>query len=122
MSDKDKIRNRYIQMYQGMTEKDGELLENVLHPDFVLMHMTGMCQTKEEFIQAVQNGTLNYDSVRHRSIDVRLHENEAELTGKSLVHASVFGGRWNTWRLQINCSLKKENNIWMITSAKASTF
>lgn len=63
MSDKDKIRNRYIQMYQ----------------------------TKEEFIQAVQNGTLNYDSVRHRSIDVRLHENEAELTGKSLVHASVFG-------------------------------
>ena len=94
MSDKDKIRNRYIQMYQ----------------------------TKEEFIQAVQNGTLNYGSVRHRSIDVRLHENEAELTGKSLVHASVFGGRWNTWRLQINCSLKKENNIWMITSAKASTF
>ena len=77
MTDKDKVRNRYIQMYQGMTEKDGNLLEDILHPDFVLMHMTGMRQTKEEFIQAVQNGTLNYDSAHHQSMDVILHENEA---------------------------------------------
>lgn len=50
MEEKDKIRNSYIQMYQGMTEKDGNLLEDILHPDFMLMHMTGMRQTKEEFI------------------------------------------------------------------------
>lgn len=123
MSDKEEIiRNCYITMYQGMVNKDEDILSEVLHPSFTLIHMTGMRHSKEAFIQAVTDGTLNYSSARHQSIEVTLNGNEAELTGKSLVHAAVFGGGWHTWRLQLRCHLKRENGTWLITKATASTY
>ena len=123
MSDEEEIvKNCYRKMYQGMINKDKDLMSKVLHPSFTLIHMTGMRQPKEEFIQAVMDGTLNYNSASHHSIDVTLKGNEAELTGRSLVHAAVFGGGWHTWRLQLRCHLKCENGSWLIIKAAASTY
>lgn len=123
MSDQEEIiRNCYITMYQGMVNKDEDILSMMLHSSFTLIHMTGMRQSKEAFIRAVTDGTLNYSSARHQSIEVTLNGNEAELTGKSLVHAAVFGGGWHTWRLQLNCHLRYEEGKWLITRAKASTY
>ena len=36
-------------MYQGMVEKDASILREVLAPEFVLVHMTGMRQPLEAF-------------------------------------------------------------------------
>lgn len=105
-----------------MVNQDEELLQEVLDPSFALVHMTGMRQPKSEFIRAVMNGTLNYSSVRHQHIDVNIKGNEAELTGKSLVHAAVFGGGWHTWRLQLQCSLKETDGVWLLTEARASIY
>ena len=109
-------------MYEGMVNKDEELLQEVMDPSFVLVHMTGLRQPKVEFIWAVRDGTLNYGWARHQHIDVNIKENEAELTGKSLVHAAVFGDGWHTWRLQLQCRLKKKDGVWLITEARASTY
>lgn len=122
MDDENRAAECYRLMYEGMVKKDGELLQKVLDSSFVLVHMTGMRQPKAEFIRAVQDGTLNYSSARHQHIDVEVKGKEAELTGKSLVHAAVFGGGWNTWRLQLRCRLKKTDGEWLITEAKASTY
>lgn len=122
MDDENRAEECYRLMYEGMVKKDEELLQKVLDSSFVLVHMTGMRQPKAEFIRAVQDGTLNYSSARHQYIDVEVKGKEAELTGKSLVHASVFGGGWNTWRLQLRCRLKKTDGEWLITEAKAYTY
>lgn len=122
MDDRKKIEECYRLMYEGMVNKDEELLQKVLDPSFDLMHMTGMRQLKAEFIQAVLDGTLNYSSARHQHIDVNIKGNEAELTGQSLVHAAVFGGGWHTWRLQLRCRLKETDGVWLITEARASTY
>ena len=52
---KEQIENCYRQMYQGMIEKDRALLSEVLDDNFALIHMTGMRQSKEAFIRAVED-------------------------------------------------------------------
>lgn len=122
MEDRKKTEECYRLMYEGMVNKDEELLQEVLDPSFILVHMTGLRQTKVEFIWAVHDGTLNYGWARHQHIDVNIKGNEAELTGQSLVHAAVFDGGWHTWRLQLQCGLKKKDGVWLITEARASIY
>lgn len=122
MSDKEQIENCYRQMYLGMVEKDRSILSEVLDDSFVLVHMTGMRQSKAAFIQAVEDGTLNYYSANHQRIETIVSSGQAELIGQSAVNAAVFGGGPHTWRLQLRLKLIQRADSWKITEAKASTY
>jgi ketosteroid isomerase-like protein len=105
-----------------MISKDMELLDEVLDESFVLIHMTGMRQSKRDFMQYVKQGTLNYFSAVHESIHVEISGAEAVLIGQSRIEAAVFGGRKSKWKLQQKLSLKKKDGIWVITRSVASTY
>ena len=122
MTEQEKIENCYRQMYDGMVRKDGRLLSEVLDDSFVLIHMTGMRQSKEVFIRSVEDGTLNYYSTAHQEIKTEIHGETATLHGKSIVNAAVFGGGRHTWRLYIRMTLVHRENAWQITEAVVSTF
>lgn len=83
MDEKELIRNAYRRMYDGMIAKDEGTLREVLDDSFVLVHMTGMRQPKEEFIKAVLNGTLNYYSAEHENLPVKV-------SGDARPHPMVF--------------------------------
>ena len=122
MDEKEKVEDCYCKLYCGMIEKDGLLLSEVLDNSFVLIHMTGMRQTKEKFIRAVEDGTLNYYSADHQHIEAKIQGNRAKMTGKSVVNAAVFGGGQHTWRLQLNVELVRDVRTWRITEMRASTY
>ena len=122
MNDKERIENCYCQMYRGMVEKNQDVLLEVLDDSFVLVHMTGMRQSKTAFIRAVEDGTLNYYSADHQRISVELHGESAELVGQSAVSAAVFGGGRHTWRLQLKLKLIQKESRWRITEARASVY
>ena len=122
MNDKERIENCYRQMYLGMVEKDRNILSEVLDDSFVLVHMTGMRQSKTAFIRAVENGTLNYFSTDHQRIETKVSGSNAELVGQSVVKAAVFGGGPHAWRLQLKMKLIQRADSWKITEAKASTY
>ena len=105
-----------------MIAKDIPALSAVLDDSFVLVHMTGMRQSKTAFLKAVENGTLNYASAEHDSVDVTVQGASAVLSGKSRVCAAVFGGGWHTWRLEQDLRLVKINETWRITLSEASTY
>ena len=84
MNDKEKIENCYRQMYHGMIDKDRDILSEVLDDSFVLVHMTGMRQSKDAFIRAVEDGTLNYYSANHQRIEVNISGDKAEMIRKSV--------------------------------------
>ena len=119
---KEQIEACYRQMYRGMIENDRGLLSDVLGDTFVLVHMTGMRQSKEAFIRAVEDGTLNYYSADHQRMDAEIHGDTAELVGQSLVNAAVFGGGRNTWHLQLRLKLIRAGGAWKVTEARASTY
>ena len=122
MGVKEQIEVCYQQMYRGMVEKDRTLLSEVLDDTFVLIHMTGMRQSKETFIRAVENGTLNYYSADHQRMDTEIHGDTAELVGRSVVNAAVFGGGRNTWHLQLRLELIRTGGVWKVTEARAATY
>lgn len=122
MTEKAQIEQCYRRMYEGMIKKDETVLREVLAPAFVLIHMSGMRQPLDEFIRALLDGTLNYSSARHQEMIVQTQDSRAELVGKSLVEAAVFGGGWRTWRLQLACHLTKQDDRWQITEAIASAY
>ena len=121
-SDKEIIEACYRQMYCGMVNKDRTILSEVLDASFVLIHMTGMHQTKEAFIRAIEDGTLNYFCADHQHLEAVVYGSTAKLTGQSIVSAAVFGGGRHTWRLQLDLKLIKDVDAWVITEARASTY
>ncbi|MBQ6406655.1 MAG: nuclear transport factor 2 family protein [Butyrivibrio sp.] len=122
MEDKELVKNAYKKMYEGMIAKDEKILDEILDDSFVLVHMTGMKQSKDTFIKAVMNGTLNYFSAEHEHMPVEISGDTAVLIGQSYVAAAVFGGGRSNWHLQQKCSLKKINGEWKITRSVASTY
>lgn len=122
MEDKKTVMETYQNMCQAMVEKDAAGLNKALDDSFILVHMTGMRQSKRDFIQAVMDGTLNYYSAVHENISVETVGDTALLIGQSVVIAAVFGGGRSRWRLWQKCRLKKTDGIWKITESVASTY
>ena len=116
------LTEKYRAMYSAMIAKDGVALNKLLDDSFVLVHMTGMRQSKQAFIQAVQNGTLNYYSEKLHDVTVQESGNVARFKGKSYVNAAVFGGGKHTWHLQLDMQFILVNDEWLITEAVASTW
>ena len=58
--DKQQLAALYERMYKAMIAKDSTVLDEVHADDFVLVHMTGMHQSKPVYIRAIMDGTLNY--------------------------------------------------------------
>ena len=109
-------------MYQGMIQKDSSLLEETLDDSFVLIHMTGMRQTKRQYIESIIDGTLNYFSEQTESVQTSIQGSEAQFVGQSRVSAAVFGGGQHTWRLQLSMRAVKKNGQWYFIGAEASTY
>ena len=122
MDEKKHIELVYEQMYRAMVEKDTATLNRLHADDFVLVHMTGMHQSKQEYIRAIADGTLNYYEAEHEQMDISIDGNKATLTGRSRVAAAVFGGGRHTWRLQLLMRFAKRNGAWLITESRASTY
>lgn len=112
----------YENMYQYMIKKDTDNLGIILSDEFSLHHMTGMVQGKQEFLEAVRQGILNYFSAVHKKIDVQITGDYALLIGDSQVLAAVFGGGRHTWRLRQSISCKKEQDAWKIEKSVASVY
>ena len=119
---KNEIKNIYFEMYSCMINKDISGLEKLLDDSFVLVHMTGMRQSKHEYLNAIKDGTLNYFSEETEHIEVAINGDTASLTGQSRVNASVFGGGRHTWQLELDIDLIHKHGQWLMTEARASTY
>lgn len=121
-SDREQIAALYEQMYRAMITKDSATLERVHADEFVLVHMTGMHQSKRQYIDAILDGTLNYYSATTEQLDIAVEGGSATLSGRSRVTAAVFGGGRHTWRLQLQFRLVRRDGHWQFTRSEASTY
>lgn len=122
MSEKEAIFEQYKAMYTAMINKDEAALNDILDGSFELVHMTGMRQTKQAFIRAAMNGTLNYYSAVHEESTITVSGDNAEMIGHSKVNAAVFGGGRHTWRLEQVITMQKIGGAWKIIHSTAGTY
>ena len=123
-SDEATCRQLYRDLCAASIAKDEVGMAAVLADDYVLVHMTGMPQSKRAYITAVLDGTLNYHSCTHDSIDVEIAPggSDARIIGRSRMTAAVFGGGRHTWRLQQDLKAVKRDGTWLLTESRASTY
>ena len=124
MTDEEACTQLYRDLCDASMRKDAAGMAVALADDYVLVHMTGMRQGKREYIAAVCDGTLNYYSATHDSIEVDVAADglSATIRGRSRINAAVFGGGRNTWRLQQRLKAEKRNGVWQLTESRASTY
>ena len=122
MEDEKQIRDLYRDYWTGMINKDAQKLRELMAEDYYLEHMTGVRQSREEFLSGLQAGTFNYYSADHDAIEVKVEGDSAEMIGRSRVTAAVYGGGKKRWRLQGDFTLRKEKGLWKLTSSRASTY
>ena len=120
--DKQQLAALYERMYKAMIAKDSTVLDEVHADDFVLVHMTGMHQSKPVYIRAIMDGILNYYSAVTEELDIDVDGDKAVITGHSRVEAAVFGGGRHTWPLSLRFEARKENGTWRFTRSQASTY
>lgn len=124
MTDEEACAGLYRALGDASVRKDAEGMAAVLADDYVLVHMTGMRQSKRAYIAAVMDGTLDYYGSEYDSVDVRVSSDgtTAVICGRSRVSAAVFGGRRHTWRLQQDLKAEKINGAWLLVESRASTY
>ena len=122
MTDEKQIQNLYKDYWIGMIQKDEQGLRALMTEDYYLEHMTGVRQSREEFLEGLLAGTINYYSADHDAIEVSVNGDSAEMIGRSRVTAAVYGGGKKRWRLQGDFTLRKEDGFWKLVSSRASTY
>ena len=122
MNDREQIEELYRTYWQYMINKDIAGMDRIMTDDYELWHMTGLRQPKEDFFRSVTSGELNYYSAKHDEIIVKVSGETATMIGRSKVVAAVYGGGRNTWRLQGDFTLRKEDGVWKLSSSRASTW
>ena len=122
MDDKQAIEALYRRYWQYMIDADADGLRSLMREDYTLRHMTGLQQSREDFLRGLLDGTFRYFGAEHDTIEVTVHGQSAAMRAKSRVLAAVYGGRKNLWRLRGDFTLRKENGTWRLTGARASTY
>jgi len=121
-NEKELLATQYHEMYKYMIDKNTAALDLLMSNEFVLTHMTGKKENKNEYLQDIKNGQLNYYTEKTDSLKITVNGDTAEMVGQSKVSAAVYGGSRNTWNLQLTFALEKVNGRWLQTSCKASTY
>ena len=60
--DEQQIKDQYRAFYRAAIDKDRAGMEAALDERFHLTHMTGMRQSRDEYIRYIFRGTMNYYS------------------------------------------------------------
>ena len=116
------IKDQYRAFYRAAIAKDRAGMEATLDETFHLTHMTGMRQSRDEYIRDILRGTMNYYSEEPVKLMATAIGDRGTLCAQSIVEAAVFGGGRHTWRLQLDMEAEKRDGVWQFTDALASTF
>lgn len=123
MTDDEILKNLYRQINQAMVTKDINMLEKLLEPGTLLIHMTGYRQPVSEWLDQIASGEMTYYSWQEEAIKgVTVGENSASLIGQSRIKARIWGIGPSIWRLQTKMYFEKVNGQWKITKQVASTY
>lgn len=118
----EEVKQVYIDLCEASMKKDISKLNEILSDDYILVHMTGMRQSKSEYINSVESGELKYFDLVHEDIDVSIDGDTAVVIGKTNTLASPFGMTKSWWRLKQELIIKKIDGKWKAVKSIASTY
>ena len=91
--------------------KDKSGIDSFLDSSFVLIHMSGNQEPKNQFINDVMGGVLNYYHSKIINPQIKINNNNAEMNVDVNLDAKVYGMKGN-WTLHSHNTFQKKNGKW----------
>ena len=95
----------------SIISKDKSSMEAYLAPSFILVHMSGKKEPKNEFISDIMNGVLNYFGSKIINTTIEVNNNSAKMVADVNLDAKGYGMKGN-WTLHSKNYFEKINNKW----------
>lgn len=96
---------------QAMVDADIDVLKDLVLPDVIFTHMSGMKQTRDEYFQDIKNGRLNYYNIGIENPKIKVTDNIATIEYTLVLYASAYGAT-SVYRMSGTHRFKKVDNKW----------
>ena len=97
----------------AMIAADTVRLGAMMDDGIILRHITGMTQTKREWLEEVASGLMKYHKIEKRDVVVTSNsDGSASVSFTSVITATIWGG-YGTWTLNGTMRLVKRNGRWV---------
>jgi hypothetical protein len=115
------VRSNFEAQCRAMVTGDADALGALLTEDFVLVHMTGYRQAREEWLADVRSGAMSYHDMRDVDVSVDLSGGSPVLTARTHTRATIWGAQ-GTWPLRLRISYIHAGGAWLAAGTVASTW
>lgn len=97
----------------AMIAADTVRLGAMMDDGIILRHITGMTQTKREWLEEVASGSMKYHKIKKRDVVVTSNsDGSASVSFTSVITATIWGG-YGTWTLSGTMRLVKRSGRWI---------
>lgn len=120
MEDKQKILAVYQQIDDAMVNKDTKALNNILDDNYVLVHMTGYHQPKQEWLEQIENEQMKYFKTMPQKTTITIDGNKSTLICDTKIDARIYGFR-TTWSMKMEMHFEKRREDWYPVNAIATS-
>lgn len=98
---------------QAMVDADIDTMKEIVPADVTFTHMSGMKQTRDEYFEDIENGTLNYYNIGIENPKIVVRENDATITYTSVLDANAYGAK-GVYRMHGTHKFQKVNGRWYL--------
>lgn len=78
----EQVKAAEAQLADAHVRLDIDLIDSLLHPDYVIVQPDGMVETKRQVLASYRSGTRHWDSAKSDQLDVRVYGNMAIVIGR----------------------------------------
>lgn len=112
LNEEEVIITRYKEMEQAMIDKDIDTLDEIIKDGTIFRHMSGVVQTKAEYLADIENGSLDYQSYTIENEQVTIDANKAIMHAQVTLTANAYGQQGN-YPFNTTAYFEKENGVWL---------
>lgn len=116
--DQSKILAVYQKIDEAMVNKDTATLEEILDENYILVHMSGYSQRKEEWLNQIEDEQMRYFKTMPQKTTVTINGNIAVLRCSTKLDARIYGMR-NIWSMILTMHFEKRGDYWHPVKAEA---
>ncbi|MCS5498335.1 nuclear transport factor 2 family protein [Cnuibacter physcomitrellae] len=110
--DDEQVRAAWRTMREAMVDGDVEALGRILDPGFVLVHMTGHHQPRQEWLEEIASGAAVYHAVDDESVEVDARDPDAPVVAARTFTDVTLGGERGRWQTGFRTGFRRRHGGW----------
>lgn len=118
--DQKEILAVYQQIDEAMVTKNTAALEEILDKNYMLVHMSGYPQRKQEWLDQIENEQMRYFKTLPQKTDITVDGDTAVLRCHTKIDAKIYGIR-NLWSMILEMHFEKRGDRWCPLKAIATS-